>query len=216
MAVNATSKNKRGFTLTELMIVVAVIAIIGAISIPNLLRSRISANEASAISQLKAISAAQVTFQVGRMGQNPVNTNTGMVGFCDNFRNLFYGNPASGQVETLGLIPRYLADAFARDVGAGCAATHTSPNTPLSTPASLNGYLFAEPKELLTNNGFASDFAILGVPNVSRKTGEFAFWLGQKGNVQVHGLEPNISYTVSVECDTPSSPTPPSISWTGL
>ena len=51
--------NRKGFTLIELMIVIAIIAIIAAIAIPNLLDARKAGNEASAIASLRAIHSAQ-------------------------------------------------------------------------------------------------------------------------------------------------------------
>ena len=57
-------RNKqKGFSLIELLIVVAIILIIAAIAIPNLLRSKMAANEASAVASLRTYNTAIVSFQ---------------------------------------------------------------------------------------------------------------------------------------------------------
>ena len=92
-------RNSKWFSLIELLIVVAIILIIAAIAIPNLLRARIAANEASAVSSLRTINTSQVTYTttyptvgyaatLGALGPNnaacsagPSSTNACMIDF---------------------------------------------------------------------------------------------------------------------------------------
>lgn len=55
-------KKSRGFSLIELLIVVAIILTIAAVAIPSLLRSRIAANETSAVGSLRALNTAQISY----------------------------------------------------------------------------------------------------------------------------------------------------------
>ncbi len=63
--------NKKAFSLVEIMIVVAIIALLAAIAIPNLLRAKISANDSLAKSTLRTLSTASETYATTNNGTYP-------------------------------------------------------------------------------------------------------------------------------------------------
>ncbi len=77
------NRKKQGFSLIELLIVVAIILIIAAIAIPNIVRSRMNANQAAAVSTLRNINNSQATYI----------TQYATLGYADNFVKLGPGAP---------------------------------------------------------------------------------------------------------------------------
>ena len=81
--------NNSGFTLVEIMIVVAIIALLAAIAIPNLLRAKISANDALAKGALRTMSTASETFGTANNGNYPGNM-TSLTGATPPYVNTDY------------------------------------------------------------------------------------------------------------------------------
>ncbi len=113
-----------GFSLIELLIVVAIILIIAAIAIPNLMKSRMAANEATAVSSLRVINTAAVTYYSTYGNGFPpalVNLGPGVPATCD-LADLLDTNLGTAPFQKSGYQFAYGALAVRAVTPAGCAA----------------------------------------------------------------------------------------------
>jgi prepilin-type N-terminal cleavage/methylation domain-containing protein len=146
-------KRSQGFSLIELLIVVAIILIIAAIAIPNLLRSRIAANQASAVGSLRTLNTAEITY-----------ASTYNVGYSVDLPSL--GPSATGTPSSTGagVIDSVLATgvksgySFIYSSGptdsAGKINLYTLTATPISTSTGTN-YYFTDQSGVIRQNSTA-------------------------------------------------------------
>ena len=140
----------KGFSLIELLIVVAIILIIAAIAIPNLLRSKIAANQASAVGSLRTMNTSEVTY-----------SSTYNQGYTSTLAQL--GPPASGASTSsnAGLTDSVLAGGtksgytFAYTAGAavnGSTPTYRMTATPVSVGTTGQNYYFTDDTNVIRQN----------------------------------------------------------------
>jgi type IV pilus assembly protein PilA len=154
-------RKQKGFSLIELLIVVAIILIIAAIAIPNLLRSRIAANEASATSSLRSLNTAEITY-----------ASTYNSGFTDTLTRL--GAPAAGTQ------PSAVNADLVDPVLSGAVAGST-------TQFVKSGYSFTyTPTGTNTTYGFIAQYQVLADPQARGSSGQRSFYTNESAVIRAN------------------------------
>src|SRR2546430_13018325 len=109
-------KTNRGFSLLELLIVVAIILIIATIAIPSLLRSRQSAQESSAVAQIRTINTAEVTYLSSNQGSYGSTAQLITQGLLD---NRFSGSVSGYNFTVTASGPNYTVNADPTSTNSG-------------------------------------------------------------------------------------------------
>ena len=147
-------RGKHGFSLIELLIVVAIILIIAALAIPSLQRSRMAANESSAVASLRQLNNAEVTFAM-----------TYNSGYTDGFNRL--GPPVGGAQP----------DVTAADLVDPVLSGKVSGGNTVMTKS---GYVFTYiPEGSNLSFGFIAAYAIGADPTLRGGTGQRSFYTNE-------------------------------------
>ncbi|MFQ5662551.1 MAG: prepilin-type N-terminal cleavage/methylation domain-containing protein [Terriglobia bacterium] len=153
-------RSPRGFSLIELLIVVAIILIIAAIAVPNFMRSRMAANESAAVTYLRAINTASVAYSSTYGNGYPPDLATlgpppggGGGPTCDS-ADLIDALLAAGQKS--GYIFTYTAGAAIGGAAAGCTnpglIAYSVNANPLTPGATGQRYFFSDESNVIRFN----------------------------------------------------------------
>ena len=151
-------QRQKGFSLIELLIVVAIILIIAAIAIPNLLRARMAANESSAVSSIRTVNTAEVTY----------NSTYPTTGFAAQLKDL--GGP--------------IGAACVPAVANACLIDAVLANNGNPTGSGKSGYLFTSGAGTVAG-GVNVGYAVVAVPITINQTGIRAFCAEEDAVVRV-------------------------------
>lgn len=151
-------QKQKGFSLIELLIVVAIILIIAAIAIPNLLRARMAANESSAVASIRTITVGEVTYQSAY--------------------------PTTGYAPALVNLGGALGAACIPSSTTGCLIDSVLANNGNPATSGKSGYSFSTGAGTVAG-GVNVGYAIVGVPLQINQTGIRAFCAEEDAVVRV-------------------------------
>ena len=169
-------RKQKGFSLIELLIVVAIILIIAAMAIPNLLRARIAANESSAVSSIRTINTAEITYQTGYPN----------VGYAAALANLGGAAPCTPAPANACLIDNSLATA---SPGSGVKAGYVFLATGLAPVNGINTQYTVGASPMTYNQSGVRNFC-------SNEDSIIRFNAGAAGSTPVNNTPACLNFTV--------------------
>jgi type IV pilus assembly protein PilA len=174
--MNFKRQSTKGFSLIELLIVVAIILIIAAIAIPNLMKSKLAANQASAVGSLRTIATAEVTY------------------------SSTYNTGYSATLADLG--PGTTTSATAADMIDGLL----SGVSPASATPTKSGYIFTYTAGTADSSGSIDTFGVTCVPVTIGTTGTDGYGVDQTNQIRytTSGAAPSITNGVTPDNTDPT------------